>query len=53
MDPDRDPDPAIFVNDFKTPTKKLIFKKVFLLTTFGRHIYIIFKDKKPKEVTKQ
>jgi hypothetical protein len=31
MDPDADPDPAIFVNDPQDANKKLIFKKVFLL----------------------
>ncbi len=30
------------------PNKKLIFKKVFLLITFWRYMYIIFKDKKSK-----
>ncbi len=30
--------------------KKLIFKKVFLLITFSRYMYIIFKDKKSKVI---
>jgi hypothetical protein len=34
MDPDADPDPAIFVIDLQETNKKLIFKKVFLLITF-------------------
>jgi hypothetical protein len=34
MDPDADPDPAIFVIDLQDANKKLIFKKVFLLITF-------------------
>jgi hypothetical protein len=32
--------------------KKLIFKKVFLLITFWRYMYIIFKDKKSKRSRK-
>ncbi len=39
-----DPDPAIFVIDLQDANKKLIFfKKVFLLITFWRYIYIIFQ----------
>ncbi len=53
MDPYSDPDPAIFVIDFQDANKKLIFlKKVFLLITFWRYIYIIFKDKKSKRSRK-
>jgi hypothetical protein len=50
MDPDRHPDPAIFVLGLQDANKKkTTFKKVFLLiSTFCRHIYIIFKDKKSK-----
>jgi hypothetical protein len=49
-----DPDPAIFVFDFQDANEKLFFViKVFLLITFCTYIYIIFKDKKSKEVTKQ
>ncbi len=33
--------------------KKQIFKKVFLLITFWRYMYIIFKIKSQKEVTNQ
>jgi hypothetical protein len=34
MDPDTDPDPALFVGDLKDANKKLIFsKKAFLLIT--------------------
>ncbi len=43
-----DPDPALFVIILQDANKKLILKKVFLLITFWRHIYIIFKDKKSK-----
>jgi hypothetical protein len=47
-----DPDPAIFVIDLQA-NKKLIFKKVFLLITSEKDIYIIFqKLKSQKEVTK-
>jgi hypothetical protein len=42
-----DPDPAIFVIDLKMPTKTNL-KKVILLITFWRYIYIIFNDKKSK-----
>jgi hypothetical protein len=44
-----DPNPAIFVFDFsRCQQKTIFFIKVFLLTTFYTHIYIIFKDKKSK-----
>ncbi len=43
-DPESDPDPAIFVIDLQDANKKLLF----LLITFWRYIYIIFKDKKSK-----
>ena len=33
MDPDADPDPAIFGIDLQDVKKKLIFKKVFLFIT--------------------
>jgi hypothetical protein len=46
-DPDLDPDPAIFIINLQDANKKLI-NKVFLLITFWRYIYIIFKDKKSK-----
>jgi hypothetical protein len=47
-----DPDPAIFVIDLpKMPTKNKFFK-VFLLITFWRYMYIIFKDKKSKRIHK-
>jgi hypothetical protein len=39
---DSDPDPAIFVINLQDANKK-IHKKVFLLITFGRYIYIIFQ----------
>jgi hypothetical protein len=43
MDPD--PDTAIFAIDLQ---KQIICQNTFLLITFWRHIYIIFKDKKSK-----
>jgi hypothetical protein len=47
MDPDLDPDPAIFVTDLQEANKKLI-KKVFLLITvlFEGTFTSFFKDKK-------
>jgi hypothetical protein len=41
-------DHAIFVIDLQDTDKKIIYKKVFLLITFWKYIYIIFKDKKSK-----
>ncbi len=38
-----DPDPAIFVIDLQEANKKLILKKVFLLNTYWRYIYINFQ----------
>ncbi len=52
-DPDAYPDPAIFVIDLQDANKTNFKTKAFLLITFWRYIYIIFKDKNPKEVTKQ
>ncbi len=43
MDPDADPDPAIFVIDLQEALKKLFYYKVFLLITFLKVIYIIFQ----------
>jgi hypothetical protein len=44
-----DPDPAIFVIDLQDGNKKLIF----LLITSNGTFTSFFKDKNPKEVTKQ
>ena len=43
MDPDADPDPAIFVSDLQEVNKKLFL--LFLLINFlmYRYIYIIFQ----------
>jgi hypothetical protein len=46
MDPDADPDPAIFVIDFQEAKKSYFFLKVFLLITFLKVIYIIFQRQK-------
>ncbi len=44
IDPDVDPDPAIFVSDLQDVNKKQIFENnFFLLITFWRYIYIIFQ----------
>ncbi len=44
MDPDSDPDLAIFVINLQDATKNwVIFYRVFLLITFLRYIYIIFQ----------
>jgi hypothetical protein len=56
-DPDSDlgsdPDPAIFVIDLQDANKNKFKKIVFLLITFGRYIYIIFKDKKSQRSRNQ
>ncbi len=38
-----DPDPAIFVIDLQDANQKLTLKNKFLLITFRRYIYIIFR----------
>ncbi len=53
MDPNPDPDPAIFVIDLQDANKKLIFKKGFTAYYFLRVRTSFFKDKSQKEVTKQ
>jgi hypothetical protein len=45
---DADPDPAIFVINLQDANKSCL-KKVFLLFTFWRYIYIIFKRWKVKK----
>ncbi len=50
MDPDSDPDLAIFVIDVQDANKKQIFFIfVLLITFFKRYIYIIFQEKSQKE----
>jgi hypothetical protein len=54
MDPDSDPDPAIFVIDLQDANKKLIYKKSFSAYYFLKvHLRLFFKIKSQKEVTKQ
>jgi hypothetical protein len=54
MDPDADPDPAIFASDLpKIPTKKLIFVQFFCLLLFEGTCTSFSKIKSQKEVTKQ
>jgi hypothetical protein len=48
MDPDSDPDPAIFVIDLQDSNKKLIKKKIFCLLLFEGTFTSFFKDKKSK-----
>ncbi len=52
MDPDAGPDPAIFVIDLQDANKKLSFKTFFLLITFWRYVYIMFKNKKSQKSDK-
>jgi hypothetical protein len=54
MDPDADPDPAIFVIDLQDANKKLIFlKRFFFLLLFKGTFTSFFKDKKSKRSYKQ
>jgi hypothetical protein len=49
LDPDADPDPAIFIIDLQDANKKLIFfKKFFCLLMFEGASTSFFKDKKSK-----
>jgi hypothetical protein len=51
VDPDEDPDPAIFVIDLpKMPTKSKFFKKFFCLLLFESTL--VSKIESQKEVTK-
>jgi hypothetical protein len=50
---DSDPDPAIFVIDPQDANKKLIKKMLICLLIFEGTFTSCFKDKSPKEVTKQ
>jgi hypothetical protein len=49
MDPDPDPDTAIFVIDLQDANKKLIKKKFFCLLLFEDTFTSFFKDKKSKK----
>jgi hypothetical protein len=54
VDPDSDPDPAIFVIDLQDVNKKLIFKKGFPAYYFLKvHLHHFSKIKSLEEVTKQ
>jgi hypothetical protein len=54
VDPDADPDPAIFIIDLQEANKKLIFLKKFFCTLLFKGIFHHFsKIKSQKEVTKQ
>jgi hypothetical protein len=49
MDPDSDPDPAIFFIDLQDANKKQIdFKKFFCISLFEDTFTSFFKDKKSK-----
>jgi hypothetical protein len=54
MDPDADPDPAIFVIDLQDANKKTnLLKKVVFLLLFKVHLHHFSEIKSQKEVTKQ
>jgi hypothetical protein len=54
MDPDADPDPAIFVFDLRDANKKIIALKKFSAYYFLKvHLHHFSNIKSPKEVTKQ
>ncbi len=54
LDPEADPDPAIFVNDLQDVNKKLLFfSKYFCLLLFESTFHHFSKTKSHKEVTKQ
>jgi hypothetical protein len=48
MDPDSDPDPAIFVIDLQEANKKLILTMFFYLLLLEGTFTSFFKDKKSK-----
>jgi hypothetical protein len=48
VDPDADPDPAIFANDLQDANKKLNLNKFFCFLLFEGKFTSSFKDKKPK-----
>jgi hypothetical protein len=54
MDPDSDPDPAIFLIDLQHANKRLICKKGFSACYILKvHLHHFSKIKSSKEVTKQ
>jgi hypothetical protein len=52
MDPDADPDPAIFVIDLQDANKKICLNKFFCLLLFEGTFTSFFKDKKSKRIHK-
>jgi hypothetical protein len=53
MDPDADPDPAVFIIYLQDANKKLIFEKSFSAYYFLKgHLHHFSKKKSQKEVTK-
>jgi hypothetical protein len=46
MDPDSDPDPAVFIIDLQDANKKLLQKKLFGRLLFESTFTSFFKDKK-------
>jgi hypothetical protein len=53
MDPDSDPDPALFIIVLQDANKNQLKKKFFCLLFFEGTFTSFFKDKSSKEVTKQ
>jgi hypothetical protein len=53
MDPDADPDPAIFIIDLQDANKKLKKKKFSAYYFLKVHLHHLSKIKSQKEVTKQ
>jgi hypothetical protein len=53
MDPDSDPDPAIFVIDLKRQQKTNFLKSFSSYYFLKVHLHHFSKTKSPKEVTKQ
>jgi hypothetical protein len=51
MDPDSDPDPAIFIIDLQETYKKITKQQFFCLLLFEGTFTSFFKDKKSKRVT--
>jgi hypothetical protein len=53
LDPDSDPDPAIFVIDLQEANKKLFFMNFFFSILFESTLTSFFKEKSPKGVPRQ
>jgi len=52
-DPELEPDPDLFVIDLQHANKKTVLNNFFCLILFECTFTSFFKDKSPKEVTKQ